>query len=94
MGEFVSSASEKVAEKQGMLCGEFKELATLIIDNEASEAQKQRFTEFVDNCRHCSEYYQMEKSTLDLIKTKAGQNPCCCSKEFKDQVRKSTLSFK
>lgn len=94
MGDLASPVAENLSKDQNLLCREFKELASLIIDNEASEEQKQRFLEFTQNCCHCSEYYQIEKSALTLIKVKASSQRFVCPQDLKDQIRKVSGGFK
>lgn len=86
MADFRSTVVKQPQTEQGMLCAEFRELAQLIIDNEANDQEKQRFDHYIQQCRHCQEYYQIEKTTLHLIKTRTAQSPPCPA-ELKNQIK-------
>ena len=58
-------------------CQKFVDILYLILDDEATEEQKEFFRFHIDKCAKCLEHYQFEKSLWDKIKVKLGEKKCC-----------------
>lgn len=59
-------------------CKEFTkcmEILHLMLDNEATEEQKQYVNKHIDSCMICFEQYEVEKQIRDLIKSKIANQP-------------------
>ena len=70
-------------------CKTFVELIQLILDDEASEAQKSMFKEHEEMCGHCAKHFDIENSVIELVRKKVKKD--CCPKGFADSVRASIL---
>jgi hypothetical protein len=57
---------EKCTENR--FCKEFVEIVQLIIDGEATDADRIKFNDYYMQCNHCLEYYSIESSTLQFIR--------------------------
>lgn len=51
------------------------EILHLMLDNEATEEQKQYVNKHIDSCMICFEQYEVEKQIRDLIKSKIANQP-------------------
>lgn len=74
-------------------CREFIEVVQLILDDEASEKQVNFFKEHIDNCTHCLEHYNLEKSVADAIKSKL-KAKCCPDdliRSIKQKIREASI---
>jgi len=71
-------------------CKQFANLVQLIVDDEASEEQKALFINHEKKCGHCAEVYNIEKSVIDLVKTKLKRD--CCTEGFANKVRQNAIN--
>ena len=51
-------------------CKQFVSMVELMLDNEATDEEKQRFEKHFNKCKPCNEYFQKDKSALELIRKK------------------------
>ena len=65
-------------------CGQFLSVMQLILDDEASEEQLCFFKEHMLDCHGCLEYYNVEKSVIDEIRTKLERK--CCPESLKKSI--------
>lgn len=74
-------------------CKSFVELIQLIVDDEASEEQKEVFKKHFIKCKHCADHYDIEASTMEFLKKKI----CACQETapsgLADSIRKKIASL-
>ncbi len=68
-------------------CDEFVEIVQLILDNEASEADKQKFNDYYMKCTTCTSYYNLESSTIELLKNHIQQNKLAVPEDLASEIR-------
>lgn len=76
-GESIMKQQENVASISCPNCQKFVDILYLILDNEATEEQKDFFRFHIDKCAKCLEHYQIEKALWDKIKIKLDDKKCC-----------------
>ncbi len=74
-----------------LFCGEFVELTQLVIDNEADENDIAKFWEYVNSCKDCAEYYDMEKATREFIRSNTPKTSVPPS--LADEIRNKIWQF-
>lgn len=58
-------------------CEKFLDIMQLILDDEATEEQKDFFRQRIETCSSSLNYYENEKVLWDKIRVKLGQKKCC-----------------
>ena len=56
-------------------CDECLRLLELILDDEATEKEKESFTKHIENCKSCYEHYNLELTIRKVIKEKIESQP-------------------
>ncbi|MEN7549587.1 hypothetical protein AAG747_16810 [Rapidithrix thailandica] len=72
-----------------MDCAKFVELVQLIVDEEATSEEEQLFKDHYEKCKHCLNYYEIEKSAVAVIKNKISKNSP--PPELANQIRAKIL---
>lgn len=71
-------------------CQTFVGLIQLILDDEASQAEKQLFSKHEHLCHHCADKYNIERSVIEVIRKKVDKD--CCPDGFANLVRKTVIN--
>lgn len=75
--------------KANIDCQTFVGLIQLILDDEASDTQKELFTKHEHLCHHCADKFKIERSVIEVIRNKVDKD--CCPDGFANLVRASVL---
>lgn len=79
--------NDRYAHENGsMFCKEFTELVQLILDGEASSEHKGLFDTYMQ-CKHCVEYYQLESSSIQFLKSKLENNKIPVPQDLVNDIR-------
>ena len=70
-------------------CKTFVGLIQLILDDEATNEQKELFSKHEDMCHHCADQYNIERSVIAVIRKKINKN--CCPEGFANMVRENVI---
>lgn len=75
--------------KTNIDCQTFVGLIQLILDDEASQEEKNLFSKHEHMCHHCAEKYNIERSVIEVIRNKVSKD--CCPDGFANLVRDAVL---
>lgn len=63
----------------------------LLLDGEATEAQKEKFRLNMDMCMPCIKMYHLEKEIKDLLQGKMEKK--CCPESLVESIKAKVISF-
>ena len=75
-----------------MTCNQVLEILDMILDCEASEAEKDKFFKHIDKCTDCLDHYELDKLFKEFVQKHDGKK--CCTDDMilkiKEKVNKTS----